>query len=93
MSKINKVNFDGAYLRSSSGHFYVGDTEVFHISAVCLFACLFFCLMSRNDKQIDCIIFKQQVSVAGEYQCECKRFDNLVMIIEEGTVRMMECIK
>ena len=22
MSKINKVNFDGAYLRSSSGHFY-----------------------------------------------------------------------
>ena len=22
MPKINKVNFDGAYLRSSSGHFY-----------------------------------------------------------------------
>ena len=22
MSKINKVNFDGAYLRSSSGHFW-----------------------------------------------------------------------
>ena len=23
MSKNNKVNFDGAYLRSSSGHFYI----------------------------------------------------------------------
>ena len=26
MSKINKVNFDGAYLRSSSGHFLQNNT-------------------------------------------------------------------
>ena len=26
MSKINKVNFDGAYLRSSSGHFFPYST-------------------------------------------------------------------
>ena len=28
MPKINKVNFDGAYLRSPSGHFYLGNKKV-----------------------------------------------------------------
>ena len=28
MSKINKVNFDGAYLRSSSGHFLFGYCHI-----------------------------------------------------------------
>ena len=27
MSKINKVNFDGAYLRSCSGHFYISSSR------------------------------------------------------------------
>ena len=33
MSKINKVNFDGAYLRSSSGHFLI----FLHSSALAIF--------------------------------------------------------
>ena len=34
MSKINKVNFDGAYLRSSSGHFFLGGH--YHGQGICM---------------------------------------------------------
>ena len=48
MSKINKVNFDGAYLRSSSGHFLFVCSRVY----IDFFVCLFSCLLRRGTEGV-----------------------------------------
>ena len=49
MSKINKVNFDGAYLRSSSGHFFYKKVQSTNMPYTCVRAFVYHCV---NQGQI-----------------------------------------